>query len=186
MLGGQYQRLVLHLVREAAGADATPSASKSPGSEGTVVATTAAAPTSTSPVGGSGAPSGDPSGARLVVKWSAAGVAVVGLALGVAEAIVHSERVSDFDKLGCYDDNGKGVNKMDMPTGACQSALQAYQGPNTWSIVGFVGAGAFAATWLILQLTESSRAPTADRQALAPTFCAPSSSSWGLSCEARF
>jgi hypothetical protein len=68
---------------------------------------------------------------------------------------------------------------------ACQSALDAYRSDTTWSIVGFAGAGAFAATWLVLQLTEGPSHAGADH-ALRNPLCAPSLSGRGISCVLRF
>ena len=184
IVGGQYQRLVLHLAKETPPEAATPVVKPSDG-QGAV----AGPGTTTTPVV-TNTPSGEPpSQLRTVLKWSAAGAAVVGLAVGVTFAILHANNVSSFDAnpAGCEEDkNGKAVlsNGTAAPQ-ACQSALDAYRSDTTYSIVGFAAAGAFAATWLVLQLTEGPAHSGADH-ALASPLCAPALSGLGLSCELRF
>jgi hypothetical protein len=175
IIGGQYQRVVLHLAREVA--------LKPPGGDGG-----AAGPGS---IGGGGIldrPAAPPSRARTVVKWSAAGAAGVGLAVGVAATILHNNNVSKFDAYSpiCADNNGKAVHADGSAAPECQGALDAYRHDTTWAIVGFAGAGAFAVTWLVLQLTEGPSHRAAAEHAMAGPLCGPSLSGLGLSCEARF
>jgi hypothetical protein len=195
IVAGQYQRLVMHLAKENAG---PVGASEQPRSvlgekaaEGgtPVAAAPAAAPGSVrtsaavEPVG--------PSTARTVVKWSAAGVAGLGLVVGVTATILHSRNVTAFDNnpMNCADDNGTAVMQgTTTKVPGCQSSLDAYRSDKTWAIVGYVGAGVFAATWLVLQLTEGSSpsSSASAEHAWAMPLCAPSSSGLGLSCVARF
>jgi hypothetical protein len=197
IVAGQYQRLVMHLVKENAAPAAAAEQPKASGGENAEAGgtpapagpTVAVGPIKTSaavePVG--------PSTARTVVKWSAAGAAGVGLALGITATILHSQNVSAFDSnsADCGDDNGKAFLQHTTPPvpgpASCQSALDAYRRDKTWAIVGYVGAGVFAATWLVLQLTEgSSPSPASAEHAWAMPLCAPSAAGLGLSCAARF
>ena len=181
IVGGQYQRLVLHLAKEASasGGDA-PSVTKVAGDQ-----RPQAESTSVTPLVATSAPAEEPSTARTVLKWSAAGLAGVGLVVGVVAAIEHGSNVSAFDKAGCYDKNGTPVHANGSSAPECQGSLDSYRSDKTWAIVGFAGAGAFAVTWLVLQLTEGSH-PAAAEHALAAPLCAPSLSGLGLSCELRF
>jgi hypothetical protein len=186
IVAGQYQRLVLHLVKETAGAEGASDRTKTAGGENAGAGVTPVAPvpidttSSTEP----------PSRTRTVVKWSAAGAAGLGLAVGVVATILHAHNVTAFDNnpANCADDNGTAVIQgTTTRVPGCQGALDAYHRDATWAIVGYVGAGVFAATWVVLQLTEgSSPAPASVEHALAMPFCGPSASGLGLSCAARF
>jgi hypothetical protein len=122
-----------------------------------------------------------------VLKWSAAGLAGVGLVVGVVAAIEHGNNVSAFDSHtpGCFDNNGTAVDANGSPVKECQGTLDSYRSDTTWEIVGFTAAGAFAVTWLVLQLTEGSH-PATPEHAFAAPLCVPSLSGLGLSCELRF
>ncbi len=185
IVGGQYQRLVLHLAKEAAPEVAAAAAARPAAGEGTAPS----GPGPTTP-GLTSAPAAEPpSQARTVLKWSAAGLAAVGLAVGVTGTILHASNVSKFDSnpAMCADKNGTAVHQQDgSPAPECQGTLDAYKSDSTWAIVGFAGAGAFAVTWLVLQLTEGPSHPAAGEQAMARPLCIPSSSGLGLSCEVRF
>ncbi|HXT89979.1 MAG TPA: PEGA domain-containing protein [Trebonia sp.] len=182
IVGGQYQRLVLHLAKETPTETATPVVKPS-GGEGAV----AGPGTTTTPVVTTPAAE-PPSQTRMILKWSAAGAAVLGLGVGVTFAILHASNVSDFNDnpAECHDNNGKAVlGNGDPAPPACQSALDAYRSDTTYSIIGFAGAGVFAATWLVLQLTEGPSHAGADH-ALRNPWCAPSLSGRGFSCQLRF
>jgi len=181
IIGGQYQRLVLHLAKEAAEAPAVVTKAAGDG-------TATPGPSTTPPVVTSPPAAEPPSQARTVLKWSAAGAAVVGLGVGVTFAILHANNVSTFDSnpAMCEERNGTAVLANGNPAPqACQSALDAYRSDTTWSIVGFAAAGAFAATWLVLQLTEGPSHAGADHAFRNP-LCAPSLSGRGFSCQLRF
>jgi hypothetical protein len=197
IVAGQYQRLVMHLARESAGPVGAAEQLKASGGEN------AGAGGSSVPAGGALAvgpirtgaavePVG-PSTARTVIKWSAAGAAGLGLVVGVTATILHARNISAFDDnpANCGDDNGKAFIQNTKPPvpgpASCQASLDAYRSDKTWEIVGYVGAGAFAATWLVLQLTQGSSPSSASAEhAWAMPLCAPSSSGLGLSCVARF
>jgi hypothetical protein len=184
IVAGQYQRLVLHLTKEApASAGEVPSVTKAageprPASESTPVTPLVATPP----------PADEPSTARSVVKWSAAGLAAVGLAVGIVAAVEHGKNVSAFDNHtmpSCFEKDGVAVDGNGSPAPACQAILNSYRSDKTWAIVGFTSAGVFAVTWLVLQLTEASQPATAEH-AFATPLCAPSLSGLGLSCQLRF
>jgi hypothetical protein len=194
IVAGQYQRLVMHLAKENTGPVGAAEQPKTVAGEkaeegGTPVAAAPAAAPGSIRTSAAVEPVG-PSTARTVVKWSAAGVAGLGLVVGVTATILHSRNVSAFDNntMNCADDNGTAVVQgTTTKVAACQNALDAYRSDKTWAIVGYVGAGVFAATWLVLQLTEGSSPSSASAEhAWAMPLCAPSSSGLGLSCLARF
>ncbi|HLK89767.1 MAG TPA: PEGA domain-containing protein [Polyangia bacterium] len=185
IVGGQYQRLVLHLAKESA-PEVTTAGPKPAGGEASVGAGPASG--AVTPIVKSTPVEEPPSQARAVVKWSAAGLAVVGLAVGVTATILHANNVSKFDAHSptCAVKNGMGVGPDGNPNTDCQNLLSAYQSDTTWAIVGFAGAGAFAVTWLVLQLTEGPSHPAPAEQAMARPLCVPSTSGLGLSCAVRF
>jgi PEGA domain len=186
IVAGQYQRLVLHLLKETASTEGVSDRTKTAAAENAGAGGTPVAPvpinttSSTEP----------PSRVRTTLKWSAAGAAGLGLAVGVIGTILHAHNVAAFDNnpANCADDNGTAVIQSTTTRApGCQGALDAYHHDATWAIVGFVGAGVFAATWLVLQLTEGSPpAPASGEHALAMPLCAPSPYGLGLSCAARF
>jgi hypothetical protein len=182
IVAGQYQRLVLHLTKEASSAEA-PSVTKVAGDQ----TPPQSGSTPVTPLIAVSPPAEEPSTVRTVLKWSAAGLAGVGLVVGIVATIEHGNNVSAFDNHTprCFDNNGTAVDANKVPVQACQESLDSYRSDTTWAIVGFAGAGAFAVTWLVLQLTEGSH-PSAAEHALAVPLCAPSLSGLGLSCELRF
>jgi hypothetical protein len=185
IVAGQYQRLVLHLAKEApASASESPAVTKVDGEQKQPAESTPVTPLVATPP-----PADEPSTARTVVKWSAAGLAGAGLVVGIVGAIEHEKNVSAFNSHSpaCgVDKNGAAVYQIDgAPASDCQAILNSYRSDTTWAIVGFAGAGVFAVTWLVLQLTEGSP-PAAAEHAFAAPLCAPSLSGLGLSCELRF
>src|SRR5579863_3031327 len=185
IIGGQYQRVVLHLAKEAV-AEPTPAAGAKPAADvtsaGTLSATLPAASSSSAPTESS-------SPVHAALKWSAVGLAGAGLAVGVVATILHANNVSKFDAFTspvCEDNNGKAVHPDGSSAPECQGTLDAYRNDTTWAIVGFASAGAFAVTALVLQLTQGSSHPAGVEHARATSLCAPSLSGVGLSCEIRF
>jgi hypothetical protein len=187
IVAGQYQRLVLHLAKEAAASAGSPDGTKTPAGEagGT---TRPVVPIQTN----GRSPSAAPSTTRVALKWGAAGLGAAGLAVGVTFTILYGHNVSAFQSAlagQCGIKNGMGVMQgTGTPEPACQGPLDAYHLDSTLAIVGYVGAGVFAATWLVLQLTEGSAAASSGEHAFASPICAPSGSGsgFGLSCGGRF
>lgn len=152
--GGQYQRLVLRLEATPPVASASP---ESKGSDPRPTSTDGPAPS------GDGAltPAGDGSEVRRAAKWTALGLAGAGVVTGVTATIVYQTNLKTFEGLhggGCFDDGGRAVDADGINVPECQSSLSTYRTARTWQIVGFASAGAFAAAWLVLTLTE----PTPD------------------------
>lgn len=123
---------------------------------------------------------------RTVIKWSALGLGAAGIATGVAATILHESKISSFNNSAggsCQDQGGTAVDGSGKRNADCQSALDGAHTARTWQIVGFVAGGAFAATWLVLQLTESDGGSGGTSTAWS---CAPSLTNPGASCAVRF
>jgi hypothetical protein len=108
------------------------------------------------------------------------------LVTGVVGVALHSSNVSKFDNHPCRNKDGAGVLPDGTPDTSCQSLLDSFRTDQTVAIVGFVAAGAFAATWLVLFLTEPSPAVGSVEHAARQPLCAPSLGAAGLSCVGRF
>jgi len=174
IVGGQYQKVVIHLTKETV-----------PGPE-PKPANPEAAPAPLRPV--DSGPAAGPSSTRLALKWGAAGLAGAGLVTGVVFTVLHSSNVSTFNSSCAINSAGMAVRKTDGTVdSSCQSKLNTSKTYEDVMIAGYVAAGAFAATWLILQLTEHpSDSGAAATQALRGPLCGPTSSGVGLSCAVRF
>ena len=192
---GQYQRMVFRLAKEAAAKE--PVAKESAASVASVEhLKVEAEPHATGgqivapPSGDATQPSEGPSRARTAAKWTAAGLAAAGLTAGVTFALLHSKNVSAFQSADggkCAVSGDQGVMQgTGEPVPECQSALDAYSLDRTMEIVGFVSAGVFAATWLVLQLTEGPSPRAGTDHAMGNSLCVPSLSGLGLSCAFRF
>ena len=135
---------------------------------------------------------GGPSVGRRVVKWTSLGLAGAALATGVAATIIHGNNLSTFESLhggGCFDNGGRAVDSTGNTVAECQPSLDAYRSARTWQIIGFVGAGVFAATWLVLALTEPTAAEatsTPANHSIATWLCAPTLLAPGAACALRF
>jgi len=123
---------------------------------------------------------------RSVVKWSALGVGAAGIATGVVATILHESKISDFNNAAggsCQDKGGTAYDGTNKPNADCQTALDGAHSARTWQIVGFVAGGVFAATWLVLQLTESDGGGGGTSTAWR---CAPSLTTPGAACAMTF
>jgi len=182
LVAGQYQRVVVNLTPEqappAARAAAAPAAEPAPAGAAAVIQ--ASAPQAEE----------SPSTGRRVAKWTAGGLAVAGLGVGVVFTVRHYQNVSTFEAnpANCADDNGKAVLQGTTTPGPaqCQHDLDAYLLDTKVAIGGYVASGLFAATWLILQLTESPGPRASAERALWQPTCAPWGAGVGLTCAARF
>lgn len=178
IVAGQYQRVVLRLGKEApppvAAPKAEPEAAPRVDSPPPPEPDRTAAPADTAPKPPRPTPEA-PSTARTAVKWSAAALSVASLAVGVTFTIIQGRNVSAFDASGnCANDNGTAVFKgTNTPMPQCQDALDKSILDTKLAVAGYAGAGVFAATWLILQLTEPSPAKAAAESALTSPSCAP-------------
>jgi hypothetical protein len=186
LVAGQYQRVVVHLTPESlpgpAHVDAPPPVE--PAASSAVAATVQASAPAPA------APAGSASITRRVVKWTAGGLALAGLAVGATFTVRHYQNVSAFDAHDppCADDNGKAVLQGSgaQAPAQCQHDLDAYRLDTQVAIGAYVAAGAFAATWLILQLTDDSGPASSGEHAFWRPACAPWGAGVGLSCAARF
>jgi hypothetical protein len=197
LVGGQYQRVVVHLSKvEAPPVASTESAAK-PVSGPTVTASATSTDTSTptSPsasVGASVTASAHaneegPSSARIALKWTAAGLAVAGVAAGVIGVVKHGSDVDAFDNHSCRVKDGMGVLATSgMTDTTCQSLLETYQTDTNIAVAGFVAGGAFAVTWLVLLLTEPTPSTGTTAHAASRSFCLPSAGGIGVSCMGHF
>ena len=123
---------------------------------------------------------------RTVIKWSALGLGAAGVATGVVATILHQSKISDFNNAAggsCQDKPGGAIDKTGNHNADCQSALDSAHTARTWQIVGFVAGGAFAATWLVLQLTEPEAGAAGSSTAWS---CTPSLTTPGAACAMRF
>jgi hypothetical protein len=183
LVAGQYQRVVVNLTPQSlpgpARADVAPAVepAATPPPVVTVQSTAPAAPAS-------------PSSGRRVVKWMAGGFAVASLAVGTVFTVRHYQNVSAFNAYtpACADYNGKAVLQGTTTQGPaqCQHDLDAYKLDSQVAIGGYVAAGVFAVTWLILQLTEDSGPAASGEHAFWRPTCAPWGNGVGLACAARF
>jgi hypothetical protein len=183
IVAGQYQRVVLRLAKE----PVAPVAAPEPAPRAAEPAEPAAP---VAPVEKPAEqPSEGPSATRVGVKWAVAALAVASLAVGVTFTIIQRQNVAAFESYPtCQNRNGtayvSGTNTL-MPL--CQESLNDLLLDEKVAIGGFVGAGAFAITWLILELTEPSTPPASQaEQALSSPICAPSLTGLGLACAFRF
>lgn len=192
----QYERLFVRLEREGASATVVSKA------EEPVKSPTHAAVTGES-ARPNGAEAKAPEGAagvsaRSVVKWTSLGLAGVGLGTGIVASAIFSSNSSQFreHQPTCFDGDGTAVYGDGRPAPECQDWLSTYKSARTWQIIGFTAAGVFAATWLVLQLTEPSEASTSSshsaaaragtRQARTSWACAPSLVDPGMTCALLF
>jgi len=191
IVGGQYQPVVIHLAK-----DRAPIAVRTttlPEAAPPKVDSPSAKPTPTAPPSSSTATDveAEPSGTRIALKWTAAGLAGAGLATGIAGLVLYRQNVNKFDtdsrRCGVFMGAGYSmVSNMVDPT--CQSLLDSYKTDEKVAIVGVVAAGVFAATWLALLLTEPSGPPETAQAAWWPTCAATTGGGdgAGIACMGRF
>jgi hypothetical protein len=173
LVPGQYQRVVLRLAKEGA-----PVPEKE-----TPTPVTPVGPVARPPEPPPSAP--EPISGRRIAKWTALGLTVAALATGVAATVLRSSNVSKVTDQHCFDHNGQAVDANGAPVAGCQGPLDASKTDRTLQIVGFAATGAFAATWLVLTLTEPEPAAIA-KHARAALVCGPSMMTAGVTCEGRF
>lgn len=175
IVGGQYQKVVVHLAKETVAAVPEPRAST--GGEPAAPVQPPAPPVEPQP---------ESSSVRPVLKWTAAGLAGAGLVTGIVFTVLHGQANDKFSSDGCYNKNGTGVDRTGLETPTCHSDLGTLQTDQVVAIVGYVAAGAFAATWLVLQLTEPASNEAPAEHASRGPLCLPALSGVGVSCALRF
>jgi hypothetical protein len=188
--GGQYQKVVLRLEREAVSSAGGPPPS---GAE-TISAKTA--PAAAGPGIATGRPDAQlgqqavdpgPSAGRASIKWILWGGGAVGLGLGVYGALHNNSVVKQFDSA-CAIDPMTGhpfATSAGTTAGRCADLRSSYESAAHLGIAGFVAAGALSASGFVAWMLEPSQA----RAAVALTSCAPGLdarlSPW-VSCALRF
>ena len=194
----QYERLFVRLEKEGA-----PARVVEPRDEPVKAASgTAATPAPARAEGEPRSPTDTAAGGvspRDVVKWTALGLAGAGLGTGIVASAIFASNSSQFreHQPACYDYDGTAVYSADKLAPECQGWLNNYRTARVWQIIGFTAAGVFAATWLILYLTEPSDASISSshaagegiRQARSSWACAPALSLGtdpGMTCALRF
>jgi hypothetical protein len=169
--GGQYQPVVIRLER-GSGATIVNSDTPLPGS---AMPTDAGLQTSAAP----------PSPVRLWAERGAWAGTALALGFGTYELLAHNRDVKTFNDRGCYESdrgpyliNGNGGSD-DVP---CRSLADSYDTSRKLAFTGFIAAGAFAATGVVLHLLAPDEAP---QQARVAT-CAPRVDGVGVICAATF
>ncbi len=184
----QYQRVVLRLAKaaEPVGAVDTPPAAPA-GDASRAPEPTAPPPMPAGKIQARPVTEGR-STARTALDWTVAGLALGSLAVGVTFTFIERKNVSAFDSYkDCANDNGTAVVRGTMiAKPACQPALDDYVLDEKVAVAGYVGAGVFALTWLILQLTGPPPAAPNGERALVLPPCAPSAARVGLACAWTF
>ncbi len=187
IVAGQYQRVVLHLATQGSAVDQKPAATPEtvPGQasergESPPPVVPIQKPAETSAEG--------PSATRTGLKWASAALAVVSLGVGVTFTLIERQNVASFETyMGCQNKGGTAYHyNTTMLYPECQEALNQYLLDQKLAYAGFIGAGVFAVTWLILELTEPSAPARHADQALSSPICAPSPSGLGVACAVRF
>jgi len=190
----QYERLFVRLEREGGTATVVPKV-EDPAKVPTHAAATSEAVHAEGEAKASDGASSSVS-PRSVVKWTSLGLAGVGLGTGIVASAIFASNSSQFreHQPACFDYDGTAVYSADRLAPECQGWLNTYKTARTWQIIGFTAAGVFAATWLILHLTEPSDASSSPGQAARQGtkhasrswVCAPSLGDPGMACALVF
>jgi hypothetical protein len=126
-------------------------------------------------------PTAESSSWRRPAKWTAAGLAVVGLGVGVVETLVAVGKSKDFNSLpdNCMD----GGNGHIVGGARCEQ-VDHDQRVATWAAaVGFGAGGVLAIAAAVLHLTQPRESPSSGTALLT---CSPSISNAGVACAARW
>jgi len=115
-------------------------------------------------------------GWRRPTEIAVAGVAAVGLVLGIVEHVKWRDKVGSFERM-----DSCGVNELNHGGAACQQLYSDGQRARNLAFIGYGAAATLTATALILYLTE----PAAGTNTSMMT-CAPTSGARGLQCALRF
>lgn len=128
-------------------------------------------------------PDGPPGGAdgsgrstRRVLTWTAGGLSVASLAFGVFEHLAWQRKVDSFGSM-----TGCGASRMNRGDPGCEQIYDDGQRARLLAFVGYGLAGAFAATALVLYLTDGGSGAEP-----AKVACAPTSRASGVVCALRF
>jgi hypothetical protein len=165
IVGGQYQRVVLRLERDAAPAAgiATPAAAAVGAVDSGAVNSSATRAGEVRANRGDDAPAAQASDAtRRSLKWIAWGAGAVGAGVGGYGFIKNQQGVEFFGR-GCGLD-ASGVPRADTPgttDAQCGSRKSAYEAGTVIAVVGFAGAATLAAAGFVLWATEPEAARAA-------------------------
>jgi hypothetical protein len=183
IVGGKREQRTYALVREAARPGASEIRVVSQGQPASDPGAAAMINTSPTPA------DGEPAITRRTAAWISGGAALAALLFGTVEAINAAGKSDDFNAhTGVVD----GVMYRDCGTAnlspACKSLRDDYNQTLTLSIVGFVAAGALAATSTVLfVLSPPGAGGAAQRDGGARAFaCVPDPVARGLGCSLRF
>lgn len=185
IIGGQYQRVVLRLAKEKSNAPGTGAVVSLP-PPGAPPPSAAPPSTAPAPLVSDTPDAGGPSRPRVVAKWSALGLAAAGAGTALVATLLREKNVSDVTDKGCSDRAGQAVDVNGAPMPACQGSLDAAKTDRTLQVLGVGVAGGFAATWLILALTEPKPDRGGEAHASTSLSCTPSVATPGVVCGARF
>jgi hypothetical protein len=115
-------------------------------------------------------------GWRRPTEIAAAGVAAVGLVLGIVEHLKWRDKVASFERMDAC-----GVNEVNRGGPACQKLYSDGQSARNLAFIGYGAAAALAATASILYFTE----PAASTN-ISMMTCAPTTGARGIECALRF
>jgi len=179
IVGGKREQRTYALVRE----PPKPGASEIRAGAVVPIATPAAVTLTTAPTT---APGGEHKTGRIAA-WITGGAALGALVFGTVEAF---NAVSKRDAFNAHTTVIGGVAYHDCGTAnlspACKSINDGYDQALTLTIVGFVAAGALAATSSVLFVLSSSGHAGAERDAARAFACVPDPVGRGIGCSLRF
>jgi hypothetical protein len=127
------------------------------------------------------------------LAFTAAGLAVAGLTVGIIESVIASRRADDFNDHTAPsplagDPNHRAPDcETSQLNDECRALQDAHDRARTLAIVGYVGAGVFAATSAVLFVAAQRHAggPGSDTTS-SRVACAPVLPGAGLTCRLRF
>lgn len=155
---------------------AAPAGSPGPASEGGVSATGTESDSSPEPEGPTAETHGGGVSGRRVLTLAAGGLSLASVAFGVFEHLSWQRKVESFSSMtGC----GSGLAMRGDP--GCKPIYDDGQRARLLAFVGYGLAGAFAATALVLYLTDGGAGSEPGKVACAPALMAS-----GLACALTF
>jgi len=148
-----------------------------------------AATTIIAPAQGTEPVSGTPSSALRPVAWVAGGVGVAGLAFGVIETLVMTDKQNAFNNHTAPSPTPTDPNRR-LPdcttanlTTDCSQLRDSYQSARTLAIIGYVAGAALTATSAVLFVLSR---PSPETRVGLTAACVPTLDTPGVSCLLRF
>jgi len=124
------------------------------------------------------------------LAFTAAGLAAAGLAFGVVETVIASRRIDDFNNHTAPISGDPSHRAPDCETSQlnadCRALRDAHDRARNLAIVGYVGAGVFAATSAVLFVSAQRSASEPARQTDPRLACAPVLPGAGVTCRLAF